>query len=102
VDLVNQLTQLDQLGGMVHQVAAEQHHIRFAAGDGIEYLRAQNLGTALPEVNVADIQQSTRVVPRRESLLAEVQGSTQPDFELSAGPGPSPVGELPATRTLDQ
>ncbi len=102
VDLANQLTQFDQLGAPVHQVAAEQHHIRIAPSDGIEHLRAQNVGATLPEVNVADIQQSIRVVARRESLLADVQGSTKPDFQLSAEPGPSPVGELPATRTLYQ
>src|SRR5215204_1513518 len=102
VDLANQLTQFDQLGATVHQVAAQQHHIRIAPSDGIEYLPAQNVRTTLPEVNVADIQQSIRVVPRRESLLADVQGSTQPDFQLAAEPRPSPVGELPATRTLDQ
>jgi hypothetical protein len=36
----NQVTQPAQFGGTVHQVAAEQHHIRIAAGDGIQYLRA--------------------------------------------------------------
>ena len=59
-------------------------------GDGIRYLPAQHVGATVSEVNVADIQQSTRVVPRRESLLADVQGSTQPDFQLSAEPRPSP------------
>ena len=86
VDLANQLTQLDQLGATVHQVAAQQHHIRIAPRDGIEHLPAQHVGTTVPEVNVADIQQSIRVVPRREALLADVQGSTQPDFQLSAEP----------------
>jgi hypothetical protein len=37
-------------------------------------------------VDVADIQHSKRVVPRRETLLANVQGSTQSDFKRSAGP----------------
>ena len=84
LDVANQLTQLDQLGAMVYEVAPQQHHIRIAPREGIEYLPAQNVGTTLPEVNVADIQQSIGVVPRRESLLADVEGSTQPDFQLSA------------------
>jgi hypothetical protein len=58
LDLPNQLTQFDQLGAPVHQVAAQQHHIRLAPSDGIEYLPAQSVGTTLPEVNVAHIQQS--------------------------------------------
>ena len=84
LDVANQLTQFDQLGALVYKVAPEQHDIRIAPRDGIEYLPAQNVGTTLPEVNVADIQQSIGVVPRRESLLADVEGSTQPDFQLSA------------------
>jgi hypothetical protein len=34
----NQVTQPRQLGGAVHQVAAEQNHVRFAPQDGIPYL----------------------------------------------------------------
>ena len=70
----NQVTQPAQLGGTVHQVASEQHHIRIAPGHGVQYLPTQGLGSTLSEVNVTDIQQSTRVVSRRESLLPDVQG----------------------------
>src|SRR5512145_3135327 len=75
-ELANQVTQTAQLGGTVHQVTAEQHHIRMAPGHGLQYLPAQRLRAGLSEVDVADIQQSTCVGPRRESLLSNVQGST--------------------------
>ena len=94
VELANQLTQLGQLGATVHQVAPEQHYIRIAASHGIEYLPAQQVGTTIPEVNVADIQESIRVVPRRESFLADVQVATQPDLQRSAKQGPSRAREL--------
>jgi hypothetical protein len=79
-DLANQLTQFEQLGAMVYEVSSQQHRVWIAPRDGIEYLLAQNVGTTPPEVNVADIQQSISVVPRRESLLADVEGSTKADF----------------------
>ena len=79
--LANQLTQPAQLGGAVHQVATQQHHIRIAPCHGIQYLPAQRFGATVSEVDVADIQQPTRVVPRREPLLADVQGATQSDFQ---------------------
>jgi hypothetical protein len=92
-DPANQHTQPDQLRATVDQVAAKQNPIPIASSDRIEYLPAQHAGTTLPEMNVADIQQSTRVGPRRQPLFANVQGSAQSDFEHSAEPGPSPVGE---------
>jgi hypothetical protein len=60
----NQVTEPAQLGGTVHQVASEQHHIRIAPGHSVQYLPAQGLGATVSEVNVTDIQQSTRVVSR--------------------------------------
>ena len=81
VELANQLTQLDQLGRTVHQVAAQQHHIRIATGRGIQYLPTQRVGATVPEVNVADIQQPTRVMPRRQPLFADMEGVIQPDFQ---------------------
>ena len=98
----NQVTEPAQLGGTVHQVASEQHHIRVAPGRGVQYLPAQDLGATVSEVNVTEIQQSTGVVSRREPLLPDVEGSAQPDFQRSAGPRPRRVRELPATRALDQ
>jgi hypothetical protein len=90
----NQVTQPAEFGRTVYQVAAKQHHIRIAARDGIQYLRAEPVGATVSEVDVADVHHSTRVVPRREPLLANVQGPTQSDFQRAAGPAPSPVREL--------
>jgi hypothetical protein len=101
-ELANQLTQPTQLGGTVHQVTAQQHHIRIARGHGIQHLAAQRFGATVSDVDVADIQQSTRIVPCRESFLANVQGSTQPDLQRSAEPLPSRVRRPLATRALDQ
>jgi len=89
----NQLTQRDQLGGTVHQVAAQQHHIRIAASHGIQYLPTEPVGTTLPEVNVADIQQPTRVMPRRQPLFADMEGLIQPDFQGRGHQG-VPCGNL--------
>jgi hypothetical protein len=83
LDVANEFAQLRQLVAMVRQIAPQQHHIRIRASDGIEDLPAESVGTPLSEVNVADVEQSTRVVPRRESLLADVQGSPQADVEPS-------------------
>lgn len=80
VELANQVAQLTQLGGTVHQVAPQQHYIGIAANHGIQDLPAQPVGTTGPEVNVADIQQPTRIVSRRESLFADMQGVIQPEF----------------------
>jgi hypothetical protein len=77
----NQISQPAQLGATVHQVAAQQHDIRMATGHGMHDLPAQRVGATVSEMDVTDIHKSTRVVPRRESLLADVQGSTQPDFQ---------------------
>ena len=80
----NQFTQRDQLGGAVHQVAAQQHHVRCAASHGIQYLPTQPAGTTVPEVNVADIQQPARVRPRRQPLVADMESVIQPDFQHGA------------------
>ena len=80
-ELANQLTQLDQLGRTVHQVAAQQHNIRIATSRGIQYLPTERVGTTVPEVNVADIQQPARVIPRRKPLFADMKGAGQPDFQ---------------------
>ena len=80
----NQFTQRGQLGGAVHQVAAQQHHVRGAASHGIQYLPTQPVGTTVPQVNVADIQQPARVRPRRQPLVADMEGVIQPDFEHGA------------------
>ena len=89
-ELADQVTHLAQLGGTIHQVAPQQHHIRMAASYGIQDLPAQCVGTPVPEVNVADIQKPARVVPRRQPLLADMQGSSQPDFQRSGRPWRSP------------
>jgi hypothetical protein len=61
-DRGDQVTEPAQLGGTVHQITAKQHHIRIARGDGVGYLAAQALRATGSQVNVTDIQQSTRVV----------------------------------------
>ena len=101
-DPANQVTELAQLGGTVHQVASHQHHIRIAANHGIQYLAGQRVGTTVPEVNIADIQQPTRVAPRRQSFFADMQGSIQPDFQRSDGPWPPAAPEAVEARAVDQ
>jgi len=55
VEPANQVTQPAQLGGMVHQVTAQQHRIRIAPGHGIQHLPAQRFGAPVSEMDVADI-----------------------------------------------
>jgi hypothetical protein len=88
VELANQIIQSAQLRGIVDQVAAQQYHIGMTTDDGIQDLLTQRVGAAWSEVDVADIQQSTRLISRRQSFLADVQGSTQPDFQRSDGRQP--------------
>ena len=90
------------LGVPCNQVAAQQHHIRIAASDGIHNLLAQRLGAAASEVDVAHIQQSTRLLQRREAFLTDVQGPTQADFQRSTGRRPSRDGGVLNTATMNQ
>jgi hypothetical protein len=80
----NQVTQLAQLGGAVHKIAAQQHDIWIASSRGIQDLPAQSVCPAVSEVNVADIQQPICIMPRRESLFADVQSVIQPDLQRSS------------------
>jgi len=83
VESADQAAQLGQLGPLVHQITAQQHHVRIAVGHRLEDLPAQPVGSALTEVNVAHIEQPARVVPRRQSLLADVQRVVEPDLQRS-------------------
>lgn len=78
---VDQVAQPAQLRAMVNQVAPEEQRIWAAASHGIEYLPTQRRRSAVPEVKIADVQQPTRVVPRRQPLFADMQHSTQPDLQ---------------------
>ncbi len=99
-EAVCQVTQAAQLRGTVHQVAPQQHHMRRATGRGIQHLPAERVRATLPEVNVADVEQSTRVGARRQALLPHVQGAAQPDLQhmLRERPGRirEPRGARPA------
>ena len=81
VELVDQVAQSAQLRASVHQIAPQQHDIRIAASHDIQHLPAQRIGATAPEMNVADVQQATRLGPRGESLFADMQGSMQPDLQ---------------------
>lgn len=76
--------------------------MRLAAVHGIQHLPAQRFGAIASEVDVADIQQSARGMPRLESLLADVQRSMPPDFQRSPGTRPSRSRELLTTDAFDQ
>ena len=77
----HQRAHVRQLGAAIHQVAPQQHHIRIAASRSIQHLPAQRVGTTVPEVNVADVQQSTRVMPRRQPLFADMEGVCESDLQ---------------------
>lgn len=79
--LINERTQLVQLGRVVHQVTAEQHHVGLAAGHRLDDLPAQEWRTTFPQVNVADIQQPAGVSAGKQSLLTDVQRLVQADLE---------------------
>ena len=81
VEPVDQVAQPAQLGASVHQIAPQQHDIRIAASHDIQHLTAERNGATAPEVNVTDVQQPTRLVLRRQSLFADMQGSIQPDLQ---------------------
>ena len=70
-----------QFRAMVNQVAPEQQRMRATASHGIENLPTQRRRSAVPEVKIADVQQPTGVVPRRQPLFADVQRSTPPDLQ---------------------
>jgi hypothetical protein len=72
LEAANQARQRRQLGATVYEVTPQQHHVRLAASRGGDHLPAESVGTTVPEVNVADIQQPTYVVPCRQSLFADV------------------------------
>jgi hypothetical protein len=83
MDLADQAAQFGQLGALIHQIAAQEHHIRIAVGHRLYDLAAQPVGPSLAQMNIAHVEQPARVVTRRESLLTDVQGLIQPDFEES-------------------
>ena len=100
--LANQVSQVTQLGRTIHQVTPQQDHIGVAAGHGTQYLPAQRVGSAVPEVNVADIQQPTRVVPRRQSFFAHVEGPRPPELQRADRRWRSPARKLRKARAIDQ
>jgi hypothetical protein len=83
VEAGNQAAELAQFGALVYEVAAEQHHVGIATDHGLYDLAAQSAGPATAEMDVAHVQQPARVAPRRESLLADVEGVIQSDFQQS-------------------
>ena len=70
-----------ELGGTVHEVPSQEHRIGAAAGHGVHDLTAERGGTAVPEVDVADVKEPACVRPRGKPLLADVQGVAQPDLQ---------------------
>ena len=70
-----------QLGRAVHQVPSQEHRIGATAPHGVHNLLAQRVGTAVPEVDVADVQEPARVGPPGNALLADVEGVAQPDLQ---------------------
>jgi hypothetical protein len=72
----NQIAQLVQFRRPIHQVAPQQHRIRFRMKSRFEHLSAEKIGTLPTEMNIADIHHTTRIIARRKAFFAEVKGST--------------------------
>jgi len=89
----NQVIQLAQLGGVVDEVAPEQHQVRIGAKSGINDVPGQRVGTSVPEVNVADVQEAARVRPRRQSFFADIEGLTKSHLQRSTRPSESTTEE---------
>ena len=62
----HQFAECAQLRAAVHKVAAQQDDVRPAARHGIEHLIAQPAGTAVPQMDVADVEQPACIRPRRQ------------------------------------
>lgn len=73
--------QLAQFRPMINQVATQKHGVGLALINGRNDLPAQQLRTTTSQVNIADVQQSTRVMPCREPLVTHRQSPVQPDFQ---------------------
>ena len=77
----HQITQPAQFGRTINQVATQEHCIRSALMHGFNYLPAQLVGTPAPKMNIADVHQPTRIVPRRKTFFADVKGAVPSDFQ---------------------
>ena len=53
-----------QLGGFIDQIAAQQHGVRFGLAHGPDDLPGEILRALRSKVNIADVDQATRVVTR--------------------------------------
>lgn len=81
----DEIAQVRNFRALVDEIAAEKYEIRLASSSGLEHLSAQRVRPAVPEMNIADVEQPARVAPRREPFLADVQRASEPDFKRPGG-----------------
>jgi hypothetical protein len=82
----DQVAQAVYFRRMVNEVAAQQHHVCSRCGDGLDYLPAEVVGTCAAQMYVAHVQQTARVMPQRQALLADRKRSVKPDRKWSCFP----------------
>ena len=70
-----------QFRRFIDQVAAQQHTVGFGRTHGPNHLPSEIIGAFRPKMNIADVHQATRIVPRRNALLTNVERSLKTDFQ---------------------
>jgi len=70
-----------QFRRFINQIAAQQHNVGFGLTHGPDHLPSEILRAFRPEMNIADVHQATRIVPRRNALLTNVERSLKTDFQ---------------------
>jgi hypothetical protein len=79
----DQIAQFAQFRRFIDQIAAQEHTVRVGIAHCFDHLPTEVIGAFPPKMNVADIHQATRVIPRRKAFLSNVKGSLKADFESS-------------------
>ena len=77
----DQVVQLIQFRRFIDQIAAQQHDVGLTLTHGPNHLPGEILRAFRPKMNIADVHQATRVVPRRNALLTNVKGPLKADFQ---------------------
>ncbi len=80
----HQITETIQLRRPIDQVTPQKDSIGLTMVSRIKDLSTQSFRTPMPKMNVAHIHQTTRIVPLRQPLFANVEPLLKPNFQQVA------------------